>query len=78
MAGHGQSDLDAAGDSVAEFGADAAASPACQTGGRPALVAIAGVALADMGVSDPSTALLIPVGRVIHDLLPREGNACPA
>lgn len=78
MAGHGQSDLAAPGEPAAEFGADAAASPACQTGGQPALVVIAGVALADMGVLDPSTGLLMPIGRVIHDLLPREGNACPA
>lgn len=74
MARRVQSELDAPGDPVAESGADAASSPADQTARQPALVVVAGVSLAEMGILDPSTALLMPIGRVIHDLLTGKGT----
>jgi hypothetical protein len=54
-----------------------AAQPAAfvATSGVAALVTIAGVSLAEMGLSDPGAVLLAPIARTIHSLLPREEKA---
>ena len=49
-------------------GSPTTAHPAARGFRRAALTKISGVALADMGLSDPDVRLLEPVARTIHEL----------
>ena len=49
-------------------GSPATAHPAARGFRRAALTKISGVALADMGLSDPDVRLLEPIARTIHEL----------